>query len=379
MAVGRQSIERNLELDMSGQLKTALTDLIVVIDTSGSMGDEAKRLSDVVDAAIQKAETSCSADLRHCWFGIEGTWPGTEFKQSYRDYLLALSPNLKNADFAGTYFVGNNEPAKEDGAGAVEDLAKFFDWREGASRTIFYLGDEGLKGGDPRNEADRVARDAAIEAARREKVMVFTYFGTPLSADSASLKVNVADYHQLAVATRGAAYTAPADHLGGFEPVLAAIICRKPLKPGEKQFDRENMPPGESWNPCNSVQLDLIVDYETRRPLEGVSSARIRCKNTGTVALSEITLRLALDDRLDSFEAVFVETGTDEHHVSVPDLEPGREAVIPYEVNLVRDDPSYQEAADRAYRLRIRPSFKAEFSFSQAAHYNVDTRAQETS
>lgn len=125
-------------------------DLVVVIDTSGSMADESLDLSKDIDIAIQKALENCPSKLRVTFLGIEGTWDDTKFDQSASDYLKALGvpesrlqarKPFKEAD--GRDHAGN----KEDLCRAVIDLSKYFDWRDGARRAVFVLGDEGMEGG----------------------------------------------------------------------------------------------------------------------------------------------------------------------------------------------------------------------------------------
>jgi hypothetical protein len=193
----------------------AQVDLVVVIDTSGSMNDEATDLSNAAAAAIAAAQQSCPSDLRVAWFGIEGTWTGTNFNQSYRAYLNGLG--IANTDIVGT------PGDQEDGAAAVMDLSDHFDWRTGAARLIFYLGDEALEGGDPQDADDVTAANAAISTAQGKGVKVFTYLGTP---DSGTLNTTtVSEYARLATSTGGQAFVGPATNLGGFQGVLQQIIC----------------------------------------------------------------------------------------------------------------------------------------------------------
>ncbi|MFH7028319.1 MAG: hypothetical protein ACHBN1_23700 [Heteroscytonema crispum UTEX LB 1556] len=49
-------------------------DLVIFIDTSSSMKDEAQALSSSAEAAIAAAKSSCPSDLRVTWLGIEGIW-----------------------------------------------------------------------------------------------------------------------------------------------------------------------------------------------------------------------------------------------------------------------------------------------------------------
>jgi hypothetical protein len=190
---------------------TAPVDLVVVIDTSGSMTDEAKDLSNAAEAAISAAAKSCPSDLRVKWFGIEGTWADTNFTQSHRDYLNNLG--VPDSDIVCT-------PGDfEDGAAAIMDISDHFDWRPGASRTIFYLGDEALEGGNPQNADDVTAANSAIAVAQSRNVKVFTYAGTGVPSDTA------AEYARVASETGGTSFTAPATNVGGFQAILEKIIC----------------------------------------------------------------------------------------------------------------------------------------------------------
>ncbi|MEM6404154.1 MAG: VWA domain-containing protein, partial [Cyanobacteria bacterium P01_D01_bin.116] len=124
-----------------------IVDLVIVIDTSPSMKDEARGLSSSASDAINCASTNCPSDLRVTWFGIEGTWRGTNFNQTIRNYLT------KNCEISDSQLRGRKRGqlksagAQEDVARAIEDICDYFDWRENAVRAIFCLGDEALEGG----------------------------------------------------------------------------------------------------------------------------------------------------------------------------------------------------------------------------------------
>lgn len=203
---------------ITGGGATAPLDLVVVIDTSGSMQDEATELSAAADAAIQAAAQSCPSDLRVAWLGIEGTWvvPGevTKFTQTLRDYLHGLG--VPDADIVGT------PGDQEDGAAAVIDISDHFDWRPGAARAIFYLGDEALEGGNPQTADDVTAANSSIATANAQGVTVFTYLGTPFGAAN---QTTANEYARLANDTGGQAFTEPIANLGGFQSVLEQIIC----------------------------------------------------------------------------------------------------------------------------------------------------------
>lgn len=196
----------------TGPAEAAPVDLVIVIDTSGSMSDEATDLSNEAAAAIKAAEKSCPSDLRVTWFGIEGTWANTNFATTYRDHLINTL-GVGAGDIVGT------PGDQEDGAAAIMDLSDHFDWRPGAARAVFYLGDEALEGGDPQDVGDVAAADAAIAVAGAANVTVFTYAGTGINAASSM------EYARVSTSTGGQAFGAPIANVGGFKKVLETIIC----------------------------------------------------------------------------------------------------------------------------------------------------------
>lgn len=171
-------------------------------------------LSNATTAAIAAAKAQCASNLRVVYLGLEGTWSGTVFTKSLRKYLTELLVPVPAADMVST------PGDQEDGAAAVIDTADHFDWRDGASRIILYLGDEALEGGDPQSSVDTAAATMAAEAANAAGVTVFTYRG-----DSLSNPATAADYANLATTTGGQSFAAPASSLGGFEAILVAAIC----------------------------------------------------------------------------------------------------------------------------------------------------------
>lgn len=192
-----------------------LTDLVILIDTSGSMGDEAKALSAAADAAIDAAMINCPAQLKVTWLGLEGTWPDTLFKQSLRDYLhhLGVPDEQIRVRKAGSLVA---QGAQEDGGRAIEDISRHFDWRPRANRVIFYLSDEGLEGGNPQDQEDVVAANRAIAVANSRNVSIYTYAGTGVDE-----KIKQ-EYARIASQTGGQTFSASLD---GFEKTLEQIIC----------------------------------------------------------------------------------------------------------------------------------------------------------
>ena len=202
--------------------KIPLVDLVIIIDTSPSMKDEAQALSNAAASAISSAKSSCPADLRVVWLGIEGTWKTTNFDQTLRDYLTrkckVSASKLRGRKRGQLKSAG----AQEDAARAIEDISDYFDWREKAARAIFYLGDEALEGGGEKTEQEDIkAANLAIQKAQAAKVKVHTYFGTSKSKYRKGIKQ---EYARVAAET-GGQFFPEKDSLGGFSVVLEKVIC----------------------------------------------------------------------------------------------------------------------------------------------------------
>ena len=265
-------INSNLPVNSLGAIATSqivtgsgsiALDLVVIIDTSGSMSDESSDLSQQIDAAIEKASAECPSQLRATFLGIQGTWDKTKFDQSVSDYLTALGVSqgslqarqpFKEAD--GIDHAGN----KEDLCRAVIDVSNYFDWRDNARRAIFVLGDEGLEGvGGTLTSAAVLKNNEAIAVAQNAHVKVYTYQGTP-NDDPSNIdrfptlgdrdKVTK-EYERLAVQTGGRSYIYTTG-IANFTLVLQEILCDSLTPPGRPEIEKSS---------CATVceQLPLII------------------------------------------------------------------------------------------------------------------------
>jgi hypothetical protein len=204
----------------SGSATGAKVDLIVLIDTSGSMGGAASTVSSAASAAIEQAQATCETDLQVTYLGVDGTWAGTLFSTSHRAYLLSLgvAATLSTDNPTGGY-------DSEEGANAIEDLSKYARWREGACRAIFYISDEELDGSSPRGDIanEAAATNATIASANLNNVTVFahhlTYQHPPLGASV------IANYNNLCTSTGGQAFFSAAATQEGYVDLLSRVIC----------------------------------------------------------------------------------------------------------------------------------------------------------
>lgn len=331
-------------------------DLVVVIDTSPSMKDEANDLSNAAAAAIAAASSTCPCDLRVIWFGIEGTWKGTNFNRTVQDYLLKEC-QVADADIkARKRGELADAGAQEDAARTVEDISNHFNWRSGASRAIFYLGDEALEGGGDRTtEKDIVAANKAIAIAKQAGVKVHTYFGTTKSKFKDSLEQ---EYARLAKETGGIAFT-DRDAIGGFTDVLQKVICnsrpvgiqleiQQPLPCFELRSDRQLL--AAQGSETIAIVASNCYSNVTFKSLKAVLSAVLKADGTPTPAVaikpsSEITFGdlLPLGDNSESSEVL-------------------REIVI---------ETNTSNSAD--YALKIEYSYQAEFNFQSGDEFVLGT------
>lgn len=219
-------------------------DLVIVIDTSGSMADEAKALSAALGNAVEEAKKSCPSDLRVEFLGIEGTFAGTKFDKTVRNYLTTT------AKAAGSALKGRlrdsvaNAGAQEDVARAVEDISSHFDWRAGAEKNIFVLGDESLEGGEMVLDAARIkACDDAIATALANGTKVHSYLGTPHVTTPyptpADEEANIKEYKRLALRTGGEHYIYTKG-IADFTQVLKDTICASKVPQQESIEDKQD-------------------------------------------------------------------------------------------------------------------------------------------
>ncbi|XXT24127.1 hypothetical protein WME94_21545 [Sorangium sp. So ce429] len=222
-----------LALDPERKGSIPAVDLVVVIDTSSSMLDEADKLNKTISAAVAAAQASCPSDLRVTYLGIEGTFKGTRFESSVRTYLthkLQVDPSRLRGRTAETAGATASDAAgfREDGARAIEDVTNHFDWRPGAARAIFYLGDEPFEGGlgvtgTGQDQEDIEAATRAIEAAKKAGVRVHTYMGTAKLSEEARKAIS-GEYARVAQET-GGQFFASQDELSAFQAMLEKVIC----------------------------------------------------------------------------------------------------------------------------------------------------------
>ncbi len=127
-------------------------------------------------------------------------------------------------------------------------MCKYFDWRDGARRAIFVLGDEGMEGGGGvLTQAAVLKNNEAIVVARSEKVKVYTYQGTPNDDPSnvdrfptiADRDNITKEYVRLAQMTGGRSYIYTTG-IANFSLVLQEILCDSLTLPKLPDLNKDN-------------------------------------------------------------------------------------------------------------------------------------------
>jgi len=234
-------------------------DLVVLIDTSGSMSTKGAAISAAADKAIAAAQKSCPTDLRIEWLSLERVFPNTKFSQTHRNYISGLGLTPAPVLFSSTTnSPGAGQGPQEEGADASADIAKFYDWREGSCRAIFYISDEPLDQGRPQNAGDDSATANAITVCNANNVSVFTHL---VQGGFHTNPATIANYQDISTQTNGMATIGGLGNEAQYRKLLADIICN--ACGGCKEIDVPDIHPcvTVTWGDgkCDNLETD---DYE---------------------------------------------------------------------------------------------------------------------
>lgn len=186
-------------------------DLVVLIDSSGSMVDAARAISAAAPAAFDLAAESCGAKAKVTYLFVDRSDSGSSagpfigiFTESHEQHLISAGvPGPFGAD-------GDGPLDSEQGARAIVDLSTHFDWTEDYCRAILYISDEKLDSISKLTSDSLAATNAAIAAANANDVSVFTHFvanasGTSVPPGSPNRPTIAAHYQALSDQTGGQA------------------------------------------------------------------------------------------------------------------------------------------------------------------------------
>ena len=221
-----------------GGQQTPKVDLIVLMDTSGSMVSKAVALSQAAEKALSAPK--CPTDLEITWLGIGGTFNSpTALSMSSRCYLNLFgngapqstpvptgAPNCPTVvDLSDNSNYSATDDEREEGARTIADLCNGVKWREGACRAIFYISDEPIHRGTTSTQVDSDARTQdAIAAAIANDVTVFTHYvrNTP---GGGGLTWEFQNYQDLADQTGGKAFFQSNATAADYDSLLNDVIC----------------------------------------------------------------------------------------------------------------------------------------------------------
>jgi len=237
----------------------AKVDLVILIDTSGSMSTKGAAISAAADKAIAAAQKSCPTDLRIEWLSLQGVFAGTNFAQTHRNYITALGLSPAPTFFSSTTnSPGAGQGPQEEGADASADIATYYDWREGACRAIFYISDEPLDQGSPQDAGDDSATANAITVCNANNVSVFTHL---VQGGFHTNPATIANYQDISTQTNGMATIGGLGNEEQYQKLLADVICN--ACGGCKEIKLPEVKPCVSvtWGDgkCDNLETD---DYE---------------------------------------------------------------------------------------------------------------------
>ncbi len=214
-------------------------DLIILIDTSGSMNSVGRNISIAAENALQNIV--CPTDLRLTWLGIAGTFGNSNFEITSRCYLkrFGVCNSFVTPDPSGTFPDCNdlsldfsnpslyNAPAedREEGARTIIDLCNCFDWRPDACRSIFYISDEPIHRGDAPPAVEVNAQtELAIDAAITNDVTVFTHY-IENATSSGTIPFDEQNYLDISQNTGGQAFIDRSTSVQQYTNLLNEAIC----------------------------------------------------------------------------------------------------------------------------------------------------------
>jgi hypothetical protein len=211
-----------------------LVDLVILLDSSGSMTGAAKAVSNAAADALKAAAAECPSDLRVAWFVVDGqksganpsgdlgdigsTLAGTPFTQSHQQYLEGIGITGPFEQDAAQP-AGDSTYPGEEGADAIADLCNFYDWRRSACKAIFYVSDTALDG-LAHDAVDVAASTNASTAATTNGVVLFAHHigaTSPISPEMQS-------YLDMCNPTGGSVYFGAVD-TEKYKELLKNAIC----------------------------------------------------------------------------------------------------------------------------------------------------------
>ena len=202
-----------------------VVDIVFAIDTSGSMGDEARNISNAIQSALtnmQCADIDVWVNAR--LVGLQRTWGGTLFDERAESVLASVGADITinhsedNGpvvfDFAtanSAYYIDSTEP------------------NQGYVKAIVTIGDEGLQNGASVNQSDYDIGKMANAIAIENNVLVFSLLGNYPSRNAPALFKALAEGGDIlgghVFSETGGSFTTTTDTTP-YEEVLEDVFCQ---------------------------------------------------------------------------------------------------------------------------------------------------------
>ncbi len=172
-------------------------DIVFLMDTSGSMGDEAAALCAELSGVSAQLAALGLTDFRVTILGLteNAEEAGPDYSCLSNSVLALLGDAIPGSPAPGFEFLDDSE----DWAPATAVVAARFSWLSGRLRVIVPISDEAPEDGDDCDEFDQSAIDNAISVAGANGVIV-----SPIVADAGAVDACIIDFaNQLAGGTGG--------------------------------------------------------------------------------------------------------------------------------------------------------------------------------
>ena len=185
----------------SGTSNSGNVDLVILVDSSGSMSRTWKAIIDASDSLKDAIKDKCGAQARITLLALDRVNPGSGTSAptgftSHEQYII------DNAGYPGPFATDDGTWDGEQGSKAIADVSNHFPWKEGACRSILYVSDEWLDSISNSESGSMASIPIGVNAANSNNVTVFTHLVSGGSS-SVSNPILAAHYTQLAESTGG--------------------------------------------------------------------------------------------------------------------------------------------------------------------------------
>ncbi|HIO92863.1 MAG TPA: hypothetical protein EYG68_08500 [Leucothrix mucor] len=211
--------ESDCPCSSAGESGNGKVDLVILVDSSGSMGGAWKAINDASKKLESAINEKCGAEVIITRLFLDTKFDGSSSASgtaassvesygfiSHEEYIRNASSYRSGAiDYMGTFETndpshsGGEHAEGEEGSRGIADVSSHFPWEKNHCRSILYISDEWLDSGGGGSIGSLASIPTAVNAANSNSVTVFTHL-IGSNTDMAS------HYTQLAESTGGSAH-----------------------------------------------------------------------------------------------------------------------------------------------------------------------------